>query len=553
MLQIEHSTLIMLRSILNPFYVILMMVAFAFSADASAYKIVPQPLEVVEAEGTYEISRNTPVYVTDKSLLPTARYLADYAETFLGIPLTVVEKPVIGATGGILLRLSDDVKGDEAYRLSVTSDAGVVITAGAKGGAFYGVQTLIQLLPSRSGIRAILQAVEINDRPRFAYRGLLLDVARHYFPVAYIKKYLDFMAFHKLNYFHWHLSDDQGWRLEVKCRPELTSFGSLREGEIEGLYPGKYKELPYGGYYTREDVRTIVEYAAERNITVIPEIDIPGHCMAVLATYPELGTNPEEDKKCALTWGIYNKSNNVLAPKPETFDFLSDVFTEICEMFPGPYVHLGGDECAPRWWKESDETQKFMREQGLNDELALHSYFVHYVQKVIERNGKTAFGWDEVLEGGASENCVVVNWQKPEAGVESVKSGHRTVRANMRWNYLNLIESARQPEVGHAWPLPMKKVYDFDIVPDSLSAEEASLIIGVEGCMWTEYEPTAWKVEYFLFPRLAAVAENGWTAEERRDWDDFVGRMLRQLDRYDLWGIRYSERFLETEDIKRMR
>lgn len=543
----------MLRSILNPFYVILMMVAFAFSADASAYKIVPQPLEVVEAEGTYEISRNTSVYVTDKSLLPTARYLADYAETFLGIPLTVVEKPVIGATGGILLRLSDDVKGDEAYRLSVTSDAGVVITAGAKGGAFYGVQTLIQLLPSRSGIRAILQAVEINDRPRFAYRGLLLDVARHYFPVAYIKKYLDFMAFHKLNYFHWHLSDDQGWRLEVKCRPELTSFGSLREGEIEGLYPGKYKELPYGGYYTREDVRTIVEYAAERNITVIPEIDIPGHCMAVLATYPELGTNSEEDKKCALTWGIYNKFNNVLAPKPETFDFLNDVFTEICEMFPGPYVHLGGDECAPRWWKESDETQKFMREQGLNDESALHSYFVHYVQKVIERNGKTAFGWDEVLEGGASENCVVVNWQKPEAGVESVKSGHRTVRANMRWNYLNLIESARQPEVGHAWPLPMKKVYDFDIVPDSLSAEEASLIIGVEGCMWTEYEPTAWKVEYFLFPRLAAVAENGWTAEERRDWDDFVDRMLRQLDRYDLWGIRYSERFLETEDIKRMR
>lgn len=543
----------MSRSILNPFYIILMMVAFAFSADASAYKIVPQPLEVVEAEGTYEISRNTSVYVTDKSLLPTARYLADYAETFLGIPLTVVEKPVIGATGGILLRLSDDVKGDEAYRLSVTSDAGVVITAGAKGGAFYGVQTLIQLLPSRSGIRAILQAVEINDRPRFAYRGLLLDVARHYFPVAYIKKYLDFMAFHKLNYFHWHLSDDQGWRLEVKCRPELTSFGSLREGEIEGLYPGKYKELPYGGYYTREDVRTIVEYAAERNITVIPEIDIPGHCMAVLATYPELGTNPEEDKKCALTWGIYNKFNNVLAPKPETFDFLNDVFTEICEMFPGPYVHLGGDECAPRWWKESDETQKFMREQGLDDESALHSYFVHYVQKVIERNGKTAFGWDEVLEGGASENCVVVNWQKPEAGVESVKSGHRTVRANMRWNYLNLIESARQPEVGHAWPLPMKKVYDFDIVPDSLSAEEASLIIGVEGCMWTEYEPTAWKVEYFLFPRLAAVAENGWTAEERRDWDDFVDRMLRQLDRYDLWGIRYSERFLETEDIKRMR
>lgn len=543
----------MLRSILNPFYVILMMVAFAFSADASAYKIVPQPLEVVEAEGTYEISRNTSVYVTDKSLLPTARYLADYAETFLGIPLTVVEKPVIGATGGILLRLSDDVKGDESYRLSVTSDAGVVITAGAKGGAFYGVQTLIQLLPSRSGIRAILQAVEINDRPRFAYRGLLLDVARHYFPVAYIKKYLDFMAFHKLNYFHWHLSDDQGWRLEVKCRPELTSFGSLREGEIEGLYPGKYKELPYGGYYTREDVRTIVEYAAERNITVIPEIDIPGHCMAVLATYPELGTKPDEEKKCALTWGIFNKFNNVLAPKPATFDFLRDVFTELCSLFPGPYIHLGGDECAPRWWEECEETQQYMRDHGIPTTSALQSHIVNYVVDIVEQNGKTALGWDEVLQEGVSPKCVIVNWRAPENGVRAVKSGHRTVMASARWSYLNVRESARQDEERPVRVLPMKKVYGYDVVPDSLSAEEASLVMGVESCLWTEYDPTTWKVEYFLFPRLAAVAENGWSAVGRKNWDDFVDRMLRQLDRYDLWGIRYSERFLETEDIKRIR
>lgn len=333
----------MLRSLLNHFFVILIMTVLAFSSNASAYKIVPQPLEVVEAEGTYEISRNTSVFVTDKSLLPTAHYLADYAEEFLGMPLAVMKEPVIGAAGGILLRLSDDVQGKEAYRLSVTADGGVAITASASAGVFYGVQTLIQLLPSRPGIRAIFKAVEINDRPRFAYCGLLLDVARHYFPVAYIKKYLDFMAFHKLNHFHWHLSDDQGWRLEMKRRPELTSFGSFREGEIEGLYPGEYKELPYGGYYTREDVREIVEYAAARNITVIPEIDIPGHCMAVLATYPELGTNPEEEKKCALTWGIYNKFNNVLAPKPETFDFLNDVFTEICEMFPsaGSWAYVG--------------------------------------------------------------------------------------------------------------------------------------------------------------------------------------------------------------------
>lgn len=543
----------MLRSLLNHFFVILIMTVLAFSSNASAYKIVPQPLEVVEAEGTYEIFRNTSVFVTDKSLLPTAHYLADYAEEFLGMPLAVMEEPVIGAADGILLRLSDDVQGEEAYRLSVTTDGGVVITASASSGVFYGVQTLIQLLPSRPGIRAILKAVEINDRPRFAYRGLLLDVVRHYFPVVYIKKYLDFMAFHKLNHFHWHLSDDQGWRLEMKCRPELTSCGSFREGEIEGLYPGEYKELPYGGYYTREDVREIVEYAAARNITVIPEIDIPGHCMAVLATYPELGTNPEEEKKCALTWGIYNKFNNVLAPKPATFDFLRDVFTELCSLFPGPYIHLGGDECAPRWWEECEETQQYMRDHGIPTTSALQSHIVNYVVDIVEQNGKTALGWDEVLQEGVSPKCVIVNWRAPENGVRAVKSGHRTVMASARWSYLNLRESARQNEVGPVRVLPMKKVYGYDIVPDSLSAEEASLVMGVESCLWTEYEPTTWKVEYFLFPRLAAVAENGWSAVERKNWDDFVGRMLRQLDRYDLWGIRYSERFLETEDIKRIR
>lgn len=543
----------MLRSLLNHFFVILIMTVLAFSSNASAYKIVPQPLEVVEAEGTYEISRNTSVFVTDKSLLPTAHYLADYAEEFLGMPLTVMEEPVIGAAGGILLRLSDDVQGEEAYRLSVTADGGVAITASASAGVFYGVQTLIQLLPSRPGIRAILKSVEINDRPRFAYRGLLLDVARHYFPVAYIKKYLDFMAFHKLNHFHWHLSDDQGWRLEMKCRPELTSFGSFREGEIEGLYPGEYKELPYGGYYTREDVQEIVEYAAARNITVIPEIDIPGHCMAVLATYPELGTKPDEEKKCALTWGIFNKVNNVLAPKPATFDFLRDVFTELCSLFPGPYIHLGGDECAPRWWEECEETLQYMRDHGIPTTSALQSHIVNYVVDIVEQNGKTALGWDEVLQEGVSPKCVIVNWRAPENGIRAVRAGHRTVMASARWSYLNLRESARQNEVGPVRVLPMKKVYGYDVVPDSLSAEEASLVMGVESCLWTEYDPTTWKVEYFLFPRLAAVAENGWSAVGRKNWDDFVGRMLRQLDRYDLWGIRYSERFLETEDIKRFR
>mgnify|MGYP005845928289 FL=1 len=523
-------------------------------AAAKNYDIVPAPVEITEGEGTFEIARGAVVGVADKMLLPTAEYLADYMETYLGIPLA--EPQLVKKAKNPAVRLlwnKDAGMGEEEYRLCITARDGVVVEAASPAGMFYGVQTLIQLLPSRPGICAILPAVAVHDYPRFAFRAQHLDVSRHYFPVAYIKKMLDYMAFHKMNYFHWHLTDDQGWRIEMKCRPELTAKGAWREGEIEGLYPGKYKELPYGGYYTQEDVKEVVEYAAARHITVIPEIDIPGHCMAVLATYPELGTKPDEEKKCALTWGIFNKFNNVLAPKPATFDFLRDVFTELCSLFPGPYIHLGGDECAPRWWEESEETQQYMRDHGIKTTAALQSHIVNYVVDIVEQNGKTALGWDEVLQEGVSPKCVIVNWRAPENGVRAVKAGHRTVMASARWSYLNVRESARQDEVGPVRVLPMKKVYGYDVVPDSLSAEEATLVMGVESCLWTEYDPTTWKVEYFLFPRLAAVAENGWSAVERKNWDDFVGRMLRQLDRYDLWGIRYSERFLETEDIKRIR
>ncbi|MCD7940713.1 MAG: beta-N-acetylhexosaminidase [Bacteroides intestinalis] len=545
--------------------------ALAGQAQEKTLSIIPEPVEVtVTGQGEYLIQRSTVIRMSESDLAFSAMYLADYMNRYLGIPLQTEipktnksrnkaltasqsiipgnqEQPCIA----LINRKNSDVHG--GYQLEITSTKGIIIEGNDEADVFYGVQTLIQLLPTRAGVLPILPAVQINDYPRFAYRGMHLDVVRHFFPVSFIKKYIDYLALHKLNYFHWHLTDDQAWRVEMKCRPELTEKGSVREGEIFGLYPGKYQPLPYGGYYTHEEVKEVIRYAADRHITVIPEIDIPGHCMAVLATYPQFSTTPDEAKKAALTWGIFNKFNNVLAPKPEVFDFLKDVFSELCDLFPGQYIHVGGDECAKRWWQESEETQQFMREHSLRDEKALQSYFIHYVQGVVNAKGKTLIGWDEILEGGISEDCVVMNWRRPEFGKKALRTGHRTIFTCSAWSYFNLKESRIQPEIGPRGPLSLEKVYEFQIVPDSLTTEQQELVWGAQGCLWTEYIPTTWKAEFAVFPRMSALAENVWSPLEKKDWTNFARKIEMQFERYELWGARYSEAFFRTQDIERKR
>ena len=542
--------------------------ALAGQAQEKTFSIIPEPVEItVTGQGEYLIQRNTVIRMSELTLALSATYLADYMERYLGIPLQVdlpksgkSRKKLSSAVETILSKPSDqpciilkNQKNGEipgGYQLEITPVGGVRIEGNDEAGVFYGVQTLIQLLPTRAGVLPILPTLKIIDDPRFPYRGMHLDVVRHFFPVDFIKKYIDYLALHKLNYFHWHLTDDQAWRVEMKCRPELTEKGSIREGEIFGLYPGKYQPLPYGGYYTHEDVHEIVRYAAERHITVIPEIDIPGHCMAVLATYPQFSTTPNEPKKAALTWGIFN---NVLAPKPEVFDFLKDVFSELCDLFPGQYIHVGGDECAKRWWQESEETQQFMREHELKDEKALQSYFIHYVQKVVNAKGKTLIGWDEILEGGISEDCIVMNWRRPEFGKKAVRTNHRTIFTCSAWSYFNLKESRIQSEIGPRGPLSLEKVYEFQIVPDSLTTEQQELVWGAQGCLWTEYIPTTWKAEFAIFPRMSALAENVWSPLEKKDWINFTRKVEMQFERYELWGARYSEAFFRTQDIERKR
>lgn len=540
----------MLRTILMATSVTLSVLVGQAQVSLRKVNIIPEPVHIAQTVGEFMINRSTIIRVADKELLPSAFYLSDYMNHYLGYPLSVEKRERKAESILLINKNNGEVSG--GYQLTITPQ-GVEVHGNDAAGVFYGVQTVIQLLPTRAGILPILPALTITDYPRFAYRGMHLDVVRHFFPVAFIKKYIDYLALHKMNYFHWHLTDDQSWRIEMKCRPELTLRGSLREGEIEGLYPGLYKPLPYGGYYTHEQVKEVIAYAKDRQVTIIPEIDIPGHCMAVLATYPEFSTTPDEPKKTALTWGIFNKYNNVLAPTPAVFDFLREVFSELSDLFPGQYIHVGGDECAKRWWQESELTQEFMKTHGLADEKALQSYFIDFVKQVINAKGKTLIGWDEILEGGVSEDCVVMNWRKPAYGKKAIKAGHRTIMTSSAWSYFNLKESRTQPEIGPGGPLPLEKVYAYEIVPDSLTAVQESFVWGAQGCLWTEYVPTTWKAEFALFPRLSALSENVWSPVNKKNWERFASKMEIQFERFELWGARYSESFFRTQDVVRQR
>ena len=325
------------------------------------------------------------------------------------------------------------------------------------------------MLPVRAGVLPILAAAKVVDYPRFAYRGMHLDVVRHFFPVEFIKKYIDYLALHKLNYFHWHLTDDQAWRVEMKCRPELTAKGSVREGEIEGLYPGSISRfLMAVTTLTKTSVRWC-DMPPSDTSPLYRRLTFPGIAWLCLPLILNSALHRMSRRNVRLPGGIFNKFNNVLAPKPEVFDFLKDVFSELCDLFPGQYIHVGGDECAKRWWQESEQTQRFMRDHGLADEKALQSYFIHYVQDVVNAKGKTLVGWDEILEGGISEDCIIMNWRRPNYGVKALKTGHRAIFACSAWSYFNMKESRTQSEIGPRGPLSLEKVYEFQIVPDSLT------------------------------------------------------------------------------------
>ncbi len=431
---------------------------------------------------------------------------------------------------------------DEGYQLNISPKK--IMLIGRDAGLFYGVQSLIQLLADAksNGTRAI-NCAEIEDRPRFKYRGMHLDVSRHFFPASFIREYLDLLAAYKINTFHWHLTDDQGWRIEIKKYPRLTEIGSQRAQTLIGnprdRQPKQFDQTPYGGFYTQDDIREIVKYASERYITIIPEIEMPGHSQAALAAYPELSCNPKRDYKVAETWGVFD---DVYCPSEYTFHFLEDVLTEVMQLFPGKYIHMGGDEVPKRIWRASPFCRHLIKKLKLKNEHGLQSYFIGRIEKFLNDNGRSIIGWDEILQGGLAPNATVMSWRGESGGIAAAKMNHDVIMASQNAGlYFDKLQSKSDQEPlsigGYA---PLQKTYAYNPVPAVLNADQQKYIIGVQANLWTEYIGTTTKAEYMLLPRLLALAEIAWTPLANKNYTDFAEvRLPRHLNRLDAACINY--------------
>ena len=540
------------------FLLLAMFAASVFSLGADCTQgflpIIPQPLSVELNDGGYRTGEDGIIYyytenpvASGKSVSFLKKYLSEYYD---------IELKETGKKNKADLRFClapDSSRKEGAYTLSITGE-GVELSGYNEPGLFYATQSLIQLLPCDGTAgreeAILLPCAEIYDEPRFSYRGMHLDVVRHIFPVEFVKKYIDYLALHKMNYFHWHLTDDQGWRMESRSHPRLNEYGSYREATIIGIFPGTgVDSTRYGGYYTVEQLKEIVDYAADRYITIVPEIDIPAHSMAILSAYPQFGTEPGRKVKPAITWGIFNRQNNVLAPSEELFSFLEDVFNELMDVFPGKYIHIGCDECAPRWWQESEKVQDFIREHNLGDESGLHGYFAWRVGEIVKKRGRIPVGWDDITKDKVPEGTTVMCWRGVDNGYKAAAEGHQVIMTPSRISYLNRMQRPGEDSLCHRSLTTLEDVYKFDPVPDSIPAGIAENIVGGQGCMWTEYFAYPSSVEYAVFPRMSAIAELYWTAADKKNWPLFLMKMPCQFRRYDLWGASSCKYVFESELI----
>ncbi len=425
----------------------------------------------------------------------------------------------------------------EAYALETDAD-GVRVSARGGAGLFYGVETVAQLVRPAPPDGWIVPEVRIADRPRFPYRGLHLDVARHFFPPEVVKRVIDLAARYKLNRFHWHLTDDQGWRIEIERYPRLTEVGAFRDETVVGrnLDPYVGDGVPHGGFYTQEEIREVVAYAAERFVTVVPEIEMPGHARAALAAYPELACTPGPFE-VATSWGVFE---DVFCPSERTFAFLEGVLTEVMDLFPGPYVHVGGDEVPKVRWRESELAQEVMRREGLADEDELQSWFMGRIERFLHRHGRSLIGWDEILEGGLPERAVVMSWRGTAGGIEAARQGHDVIMTPTDHMYFDYYQGdpATEP-LANGGQVPLERVYGFEPVPEELTPEETGRVLGPQANLWTEYVKTPEHLEYMLFPRLLALAEVAWSPRETRDWAGFEARLPAALETLDRLGVRY--------------
>jgi hexosaminidase len=532
------------------------------SATAQEIFITPKPVSAVAGKGTFVVKPDAGIK-TSAATMKSATFLKDYLSKMYGVSTNLITGKGKADIELKVVAKNNAIKG--AYHMSVNGKH-ISIVGDDEEGVFYGVQSLIQLLPVQKTGTVSVPAVEVKDAPRFAYRGAHLDVGRHFFDADFIKKYIDLLAMYKLNVFHWHLTEDQGWRIEIKRYPELTQIGSKRNGEIIGHYPGQGNDnKPTGGYYTQEQVKDIVAYAAARYITVIPEIEMPGHGSAAIAAYPSLSCFPkrftplpinmvsmesvrqaQQENKIKFvqeTWGVHD--DVFCAGKDSTFIFLQNVLDEIIPLFPAKYIHIGGDECPKSNWKQCPLCQKRMKENNLKDEHALQSYFIERMEKYINSKGKSIIGWDEILEGGLAPNATVMSWRGEQGGIEAAKQHHEVIMTPGGTCYFDHSNSKNEDSLTIGGLLPIETVYGYNPVPPALSAEEGKYIIGVQANLWTEYMSNPAKVEYMLLPRLSAMSEVQWTAPENKSWSDFQPRLLHEFKKYDWMGLNYCPVYLK--------
>ena len=529
--------------------------AGAMAADdnrVADYNVIPLPQEVtLTQKGAFVLTGATPIVYPegDEQLKNDAQFLSDYIADVTALRLTTTTSAKV--KNAITLRLNKKVQSKEGYVITVDKK-GVVIEGATAAGVFYGVQTLRKSIPvDKSLTEVTLPGVVLKDAPRFGYRGVMLDCARHYFPVKFVKQFIDLIAMHNMNVFHWHLTDDQGWRIEVKKYPDLAKIGSVREKTVLGHNSDVFDDTPYGGYYTQEEAREIVKYAADRFITVIPEIDMPGHMIAALAAYPDMGCTGGPYKVSPI-WGIM--PDVLCLGNEKTYQFCEDVLSEMMDIFPSEYIHLGGDETPNVRWKECPKCKALMAKENLTPGK-LQGYFTNRIEKFVNSKGRRIIGWDEILDGDINQSATIMSWRGTAPGARGAKMGHDVIMSPSSHVYFDYYQT-RQGESQWEEPLliggnlPIERTYSLEPVPEGADAETASHIIGVQGNLWTEYIAGPSLAEYQVLPRMGALSEVQWRPQGQKDFENYKVRQTRMLKLYDAYGLVYAKHMWKRDKKK---
>jgi len=522
--------------------------------------IIPKPVQLTQKTGYFNLNKST-VIIANTASRHNADMLNFYLKKFYGFTLSVKNissnQNVKNAISLGLLYPGDREK--DQYTLNIQGNK-ISIGGTSNEAIFYGIQSLLQLLPtdkdSINNSQFQIPQLSITDYPRFQYRGMHLDVGRHFFGVDEVKKYLDYMAFHKFNTFHWHLTEDQGWRIEIKKYPLLTSVGGFRNGTIIGHHPGTGNDsIHYGGFYTQQEIKDVIKYAKDRYITIIPEIEMPGHSSAAIAAYPKLSCFPDEStlvksntpwagsrsgKQVQQTWGVFE---DVYCPSEYTFKFLENVLDEVMQLFPSKYIHIGGDECPKEAWKRSAFCQKLIKEKNLKDENGLQTYFISRIEKYLNSKGRNIIGWDEILEGGLTPNATVMSWRGEDGGVAAAQQHHNVIMTPGKYCYFDHSQLKNDDSLTIGGYLPLDTVYSYEPVPKELNDQEAKYVLGAQGNVWTEYIANNSKLEYMILPRMSALSEVLWSPKEMRNLEDFKTRLPSMVNRYKMWGANYCKDF----------